>query len=710
MFTDVVSYTALMEKDEQKALRILGKNRDIQKALIRQFSGTWLKERGDGTLSIFSSALEASSCAMEIQRLLVNEEEFKIRIGIHFGEVVIRGRDIFGDSVNIASRIEQLASPGGICISEMVYDEIKDYPDIKTQSIGRHSLKGVEAEIEIYSIDIGRVVRPSKQIMIDMESDGEEPEDLASDHYSQFGKLILNGSVEEAVKKKINYELIERDIFPYVKEAFEIHKQQGNFRCALEIAKHFKFVNANEKLLCHDEWKRLHEAGEYDEAIQWAKANNLSKVELNRTALMAYRKHIQEHNIEEAVRILEEYSLDKKDILNETILEFDHACNSGEYYSAAILGKKLKFSTSRTLHAAIQACISAIKNEDFELAIKIIGEFDLIDENLITIFQENEIEEFFLCVLNSFIKPLFLKGNYKLLIDFVNQVGLVGREFKHNIFKNFVQNIYEIAINTHNKLLQHDELKSAQFICNSLNLFAAPVPKGIYTSLVETCENYHNSLIKNDDLSKAISIKNIYSLFNKNVTEDGIDNVLKLVALFIVRALKRQQIKPALEAIKEYTIPEYLVNDSVFKAFMDLMNAKKYKNAFTIQKEFKVDRSKKKIHEQIMDKYYELMNEGEFSVTAELAKQFYLDKFYYDESTYKAWEKEFRAHNYDIAWVLKKRYKIPKMKMLPLATRYYWNYINEKDFETAVSIRTVYRVRLSFGQLLKEFFSSLFSH
>ena len=146
MFTDVFGYTALMGSDEQKALRILRKNRDIQKSLIRQFKGTWLKEMGDGTLSIFSSALEAVSCAIEIQRLLVNEEEFEIRIGIHFGEVVFRGRDIFGDSVNIASRIEHLATPGGICISDKAYYEIKDYSDIKTQSIGSHSLKGVEIQ------------------------------------------------------------------------------------------------------------------------------------------------------------------------------------------------------------------------------------------------------------------------------------------------------------------------------------------------------------------------------------------------------------------------------------------------------------------------------------------------------------------------------------------------------------------------------------
>lgn len=139
MFTDIVGYTALMSKDEQKALKILQKNIDIHKSFIEEFNGEWLKEIGDGTLSSFPSIVDAVNCALEIQRSLKSEHEFNIRIGIHIGEVVYKGKDIFGDAVNIASRIEPLASPGGICISERVCSDIKNQAGIKTHPIGKRN-------------------------------------------------------------------------------------------------------------------------------------------------------------------------------------------------------------------------------------------------------------------------------------------------------------------------------------------------------------------------------------------------------------------------------------------------------------------------------------------------------------------------------------------------------------------------------------------
>ena len=118
MFTDIVDYTALMSKDEDNALRILRKNRDIVKLLVGQFNGELLKEMGDGNLCSFGSVVDAVNCALEIQNTLIDETEFKLRIGIHIGDVVVEeSGDVFGDGVNVASRIENLAEPGGICIS-----------------------------------------------------------------------------------------------------------------------------------------------------------------------------------------------------------------------------------------------------------------------------------------------------------------------------------------------------------------------------------------------------------------------------------------------------------------------------------------------------------------------------------------------------------------------------------------------------------------
>ena len=112
MFTDIVGYTAMMENDEAKAFEILEKNRSIQKPNIEKFGGKWHKEMGDGILASFSTVSDAVNCAINIQQASIQEPDLSIRIGIDEGEVVFQDEDVFGDGVNIASRLE--AKPSGV--------------------------------------------------------------------------------------------------------------------------------------------------------------------------------------------------------------------------------------------------------------------------------------------------------------------------------------------------------------------------------------------------------------------------------------------------------------------------------------------------------------------------------------------------------------------------------------------------------------------
>ncbi len=114
MFTDIVGYTALMGEDEEKAFELLEKNRLVQRPIIEEHNGRWLKEIGDGVLASFTTVSDAVYCAKAIQEACLQEGEIKLRIGIHQGEVVFKGDDVFGDGVNIASRLEPLAPIGGI--------------------------------------------------------------------------------------------------------------------------------------------------------------------------------------------------------------------------------------------------------------------------------------------------------------------------------------------------------------------------------------------------------------------------------------------------------------------------------------------------------------------------------------------------------------------------------------------------------------------
>lgn len=161
MFTDIKGYTSLMSLDEQNALNIINKSKEQIIKSVELFNGRFIKEMGDGTMSVFQSATDAVHCAKAIQYELA-DEEYKLRIGIHLGEIVHEHKDVYGDGVNIASRIEPLAPPGGIAISGEMYSALKSHSDISVESMGEKSLKNVSRPVSLFSVAVDDVF-PSSQ-------------------------------------------------------------------------------------------------------------------------------------------------------------------------------------------------------------------------------------------------------------------------------------------------------------------------------------------------------------------------------------------------------------------------------------------------------------------------------------------------------------------------------------------------------------------
>jgi adenylate cyclase len=161
VFTDIVGYSKLMREDEAKATEMRNRHRAIFDELTPKYGGKVLQYYGDGTLSIFQSAVGAVECSVEMQQAFQQAPSVPLRIGIHTGDITYSKEEVFGSGVNLASRIETACVPGGIFVSGKVYDDIKNHATLKTKRIGQLLFKGFTDYTELYALDCEGIVVPT---------------------------------------------------------------------------------------------------------------------------------------------------------------------------------------------------------------------------------------------------------------------------------------------------------------------------------------------------------------------------------------------------------------------------------------------------------------------------------------------------------------------------------------------------------------------
>lgn len=162
MFSDMAGYTALMQHNEQSAKEKLRRLKEVLENTIPAYNGKIIEYTGDGALSIFSSAIDSVKCAIEIQLNLQTQPKVDLRIGIHSGDISIEEGAIYGDGVNLASRIESLAVPGSILISEKVFDEISNQEDLTASELGYFEFKNIIKPVRVFAIANEGLFIPSR--------------------------------------------------------------------------------------------------------------------------------------------------------------------------------------------------------------------------------------------------------------------------------------------------------------------------------------------------------------------------------------------------------------------------------------------------------------------------------------------------------------------------------------------------------------------
>jgi len=152
MFTDIVGYTALMQENEATAAAVRARHREVFEKEHEAYHGEIVQYFGDGTLSVFQSGVEAVECAIAIQKQLMTGTSIPLRIGLHTGDIVFDGTDIYGDGVNLASRIESIGVAGAILLSGKLNGELTNQQQISTQSLGHFDFKNINDSVEVFAV------------------------------------------------------------------------------------------------------------------------------------------------------------------------------------------------------------------------------------------------------------------------------------------------------------------------------------------------------------------------------------------------------------------------------------------------------------------------------------------------------------------------------------------------------------------------------
>ena len=278
MFTDIAGYTAQMSKDQDVAFSLLETKQKALRPLVKKHNGTLINQMGDGTLSHFPTAVDASNCSIEFQKSIRDHDNLNVRIGVHLGDTMFKDNDVFGDGVNIASRLESMSPAGGVLVSKNIYDELTTRQGFNGVSLGLQSLKGIGRLVEVFALKDEHLTVPNpedyKNTAVQVHKDNEIPSiaiipfDNKGDDENEFYAYSISadlisdvtsaGLIRVASKKdieKLNYqklnnvELSQKLLVRYISTG-ELWRLGDLFQLSVEL-----YDTKESKVIWSDRWQ-----------------------------------------------------------------------------------------------------------------------------------------------------------------------------------------------------------------------------------------------------------------------------------------------------------------------------------------------------------------------------------------------------------------------------------------------------------------------
>lgn len=218
LFADIVGYTAMMQEDEVSGLDTLTRFRAALEQHVPACGGKIIQYFGDGCLLAFPEASHAIDCAQQLQARYIDELDIPVRMGVHTGEVVFRDNNAFGDTVNLASRVESLGVPGSVLLSQAVRKSLTELSDVNLTSLGAFDFKNVKQAIEIFAVEESPLTIPRRDQML-----GKLKEKKPVNRWLRTGRrILLYAVVTWGLVQALGFGLYKMDISPHWATLFHV--------------------------------------------------------------------------------------------------------------------------------------------------------------------------------------------------------------------------------------------------------------------------------------------------------------------------------------------------------------------------------------------------------------------------------------------------------------------------------------------------------
>ncbi len=520
--------------------------------------------------------------------------------------------------------------------------------------------------------------------------------------------LILN--FDKVYKIAAEHGISKNKISNTASMVYEELIKKEEFKNAYTIANEYSMDESKLDIAASREFRKLIANGLIDDAIEWGKkTKKIKEFEINKITIREFLNLLKKNKPRKALKLIDKYKIPTSQVMDDAMYYYNKSFKINDFLTAAILGKKFNFSEKRTYTAAVRVLKKVIASKDVEKIIYINKEFDIFTDQVFDVIDPNDSS-----ILSSefanIIEEYLNKYDIDKVINIFSQIDILSGKYKNQFLADMVESIYQKIGLSHNRLLKMEMREKATMLKDEFDLIEKDVPYETKKIVIDGAQNFHNSLLDNYDYEAAKSIKDEYKLFGKNAIENSVEVSLQVSSDYLAKTFMRGEFDRSNRVIEDYDIPKEKVIEIAKKIILGKLNAEGYKNAVEILKRFKIDPAEPEFEVNAPNVFKDMLNTENYEAAAEIGLFFNLDRKETLRASVISWNKKINNSDFEEAFLLYKRHKIPNTAIKKTAAEVYKSYLEKNDLKTCKTIRKQYKLSIGVFGLIVEFIKRIIKY